>query len=439
MTAIRWMCAALCVGLFTLFAFSCGDTACTPDSCSGCCDESGLCQPGNEAAACGAGADACVSCGDEACETGGVCHWTVVVQGPTEYEPGEDPDGPASEDDAAIDRFCDGQVEVTCAYLVRCGYAQTQEDCEDRWARGAEGTTCGLNEKAAVKAGHAVFREDNAIACLERIRSEVACRPFADGLAISGGPCDELLDRTDDTLGCFGQSECGPAAYCTAELQTCPGSCVAKKAEGEAAPSDDACEAGLFLYQGVCTAPLTTQGATCQSLSGPSRRCADGMYCSANGCEPYLAEDEVCPDSTCVCAPGLTLEDNLCRPLKSAGDPCGTGATCKLDLLCLNGTCTATVDQGAACSSSGECDAGLRCAAGQCAPRLEEGADGCQEHLDCRPGLHCDPQATCVANLGEGEACQSGDACGPGLDCEDIQATTGHGTCQPSLCLADVQ
>jgi hypothetical protein len=439
MNALRVLCAGLCVGLFAFFATSCGDTAaCTPDTCDGCCDDSGTCQPGNVPQACGADGDACVSCGEEACETGGACHWDVIVEGPAEYEPGQDPDGP-HDGEEGIDRFCDGQLEALCGFMLRCGYVQTVEGCEERGARLREGDTCGLNEKAAVRAGRAVFREDHALACLEWLRGERACRPYQELPELTEGPCAELLDRTDDDPSCFGQTECAQDHYCAADARTCPGSCVAKKGEGERAPSDAACAEGLSLQMGICTAPLTTPGASCAGVAGPSLRCADGMFCATEGCAPYLTEGESCPGGACTCAPGLALQDDTCRPLANAGEACGTGATCKMDLLCLNGVCAQTGAQGASCGTSEECDAALYCASGQCTPRLGMGEAGCQQAPDCQPGLSCGPQATCVESPGDGEPCQSGDRCGPGLDCEDLQPTTGTGTCRPALCLAAME
>lgn len=437
MTVLRVLCAGLCVALFAFFATSCGDTApCTPDSCQGCCDDSGICQAGDAPQACGAGGNACVSCGDQACDPGGACHWNVIVEGPPQYEPGEDPDGPHDGDDA-IDRFCGGQLKALCGYMFRCGYVQSVEGCEERGARLRDPRACGLNEKAAVRTGRAVFREDHALACLEWIRGEKACRPYQEVPELTEGPCAALLDRTDDDPSCFGQTECAQDSYCASDTQTCPGQCVAKKGEGEAAPSDAACADGLYVQDGLCTAPVTTPGTSCAGVAGPSLRCADGMYCSTNGCAPYVTEGESCPNNGCTCAPGLAPKGELCLPLSAEGEPCDVETPCKMDLLCLNDVCTATAPEGASCGASEECDAALYCKGGECAPRLGKGEVGCQLASDCQAGLVCDGQtSTCVESLGAGEACRSGDPCAPGFECADVNPTTGSGTCQPSLCLA---
>lgn len=55
--------------LVAVMAPSCGPTTCTPTSCPlGCCDRSGLCQPGNSTFACGARGNTC-----EACSTSQSC------------------------------------------------------------------------------------------------------------------------------------------------------------------------------------------------------------------------------------------------------------------------------------------------------------------------------------------------------------------------------
>lgn len=55
-----------CIALFT----ACPPAArCSPDTCAGCCDAEGVCQPGDSAAACGQGGGTCQACGTgESCQ-----------------------------------------------------------------------------------------------------------------------------------------------------------------------------------------------------------------------------------------------------------------------------------------------------------------------------------------------------------------------------------
>jgi hypothetical protein len=70
-----------------LASLGCNPTvACTPQNCSGCCDEADVCRPGNAADACGLGGAACISCGDSVCNPNGTCFSQAdgAVVGPTD-------------------------------------------------------------------------------------------------------------------------------------------------------------------------------------------------------------------------------------------------------------------------------------------------------------------------------------------------------------------
>ena len=66
----------LALGALALSALAwvgCGHT-CAPDNCSGCCDASGVCQPGNQAADCGTLGNTCATCNvGQTCNAIGVC------------------------------------------------------------------------------------------------------------------------------------------------------------------------------------------------------------------------------------------------------------------------------------------------------------------------------------------------------------------------------
>lgn len=68
--------AAAVAGLVLGFVVNaCAPTEpCTPDNCTGCCDEADFCHPGNEVAACGKSGSACVSCAPSVCGPEGRCY-----------------------------------------------------------------------------------------------------------------------------------------------------------------------------------------------------------------------------------------------------------------------------------------------------------------------------------------------------------------------------
>jgi hypothetical protein len=49
-------------------------SACTPSTCSGCCDQNQICQPGTTAQACGAGGAVCGTCANPKTCNAAVCN-----------------------------------------------------------------------------------------------------------------------------------------------------------------------------------------------------------------------------------------------------------------------------------------------------------------------------------------------------------------------------
>ena len=72
MKTVRWLALGLAIGLLVSLVPSCGQAACGPKSCYGCCDPTGLCVTGTEVAACGINGGVCNGCGaSQACQQGG--------------------------------------------------------------------------------------------------------------------------------------------------------------------------------------------------------------------------------------------------------------------------------------------------------------------------------------------------------------------------------
>lgn len=72
MRIIRWLVLGMAIGLLVSVAPSCGQAACGPTTCFGCCDATGLCVTGAEVSACGVSGAVCNACGAaQACQQGG--------------------------------------------------------------------------------------------------------------------------------------------------------------------------------------------------------------------------------------------------------------------------------------------------------------------------------------------------------------------------------
>ncbi len=78
MTLLRPLALGLIAGLALGSISGCNVEPCTPQSCSGCCDDRGICQSGNEPAACGLAGSACINCGADVCNPNGTCFGTYL-------------------------------------------------------------------------------------------------------------------------------------------------------------------------------------------------------------------------------------------------------------------------------------------------------------------------------------------------------------------------
>jgi hypothetical protein len=164
--------------------------------------------------------------------------------------------------------------------------------------------------------------------------------------------------------------------------------------------------------------------------------CADmlvGKVADGGAC----ALDVECTSGTCE-LPSDCLEFGCCvgtcrasRSGGAAGDPCVKQRECKAGLVCgQNETCVAPASAGGACHVDRECAAGLACVGlvapspGTCAalPHLGE---PCPEQRCADENLRCDVGGTntCVALGVPGAACPDGDECAIYFTC-DAEAKT---------------
>ena len=67
----RWLAVGVAVGVVASLVPSCGQEACGPTTCFGCCDLAGLCQSGTDLEACGTAGGSCNSCSaNQVCQVG---------------------------------------------------------------------------------------------------------------------------------------------------------------------------------------------------------------------------------------------------------------------------------------------------------------------------------------------------------------------------------
>ena len=339
----------------------------------------------------------------------------------------------------APEEYCAAFEDAYCDHAVLCGASATRADCAPYAAELRAG--CELNFAnnigSRIDAGVVKLNYAAASGCMNELAS--AC----------GADLYGCLDEAFQGLRALGamcqvSDDCEPAAWCQIEGDACPGTCVARVAEGGACEKDglgSSCAAGLKCMSGTCAAGVA-HGESC-----PVGNCREGLVCDAETCKTVDELRDACPveDPTCFVS-GVS-----CR--SSTGQP----TTCR-------STFAVFVRRGAACDpghGAGTatpylrrlCQLGLRCDAtgGTCVDLLASGApcDPASEPPACAQGAFCDDSTeTCTPLPGEGAACEG--ACSGVLKCvndvctalaelgaactENLQCGSGactDGTCTP--------
>jgi hypothetical protein len=166
-------------------------------------------------------------------------------------------------------------------------------------------------------------------------------------------------------------------------------------------------------------APPAAAGEPCRP--GDQKSCRPELYCTSPMYSPA--------DGTESCA--------VCVQRPSAGQPCGSGYQCAMDLYCKpgdwnapdkGGTCRAPEPDGAECISGDQC-ASTFCrrpsgGLGTCDPGGKAGAT-CAVGSDCRYPLFCDPPTSrCEAARAQGAPCTLDIQCG-GRRCDTASGGCG--------------
>jgi hypothetical protein len=318
-------------------------------------------------------------CTTDACGASGTTHTPVA-------------DGAACGANGAL--TCTGGVCVGCATSSDCGPA-----------------SCAGNV--------AVFAQTcSAGSCASASPATQDCTPYL----CAGGACPTTCDTDADCTG---------GAYCTGTA----GSCVAKKALGQACTGDKACQSGHCVDAVCCSSACTGtclacsaakkgggESGTCGAIaagSDPDAECADqgasscGLDGTCNGsgaCRTYATGSS--------CSAGSCAGSTLTRPHTCTGGACAAPSPSTVD--CAPFACTASGCK-TSCAGSSDCTTGYHCKSSACLPVLATGA-ACTASSDCQGG-HCVDGVCCST------ACDT--ACSA-CSAAKKASGTGDGTCGPA-------
>ncbi|MBX5484064.1 MAG: choice-of-anchor D domain-containing protein [Myxococcaceae bacterium] len=126
-----------------------GKTPCVPETCDGCCTANGVCLPGSNVFACGAGAGLCRTCRPEEICAGGVCRVPGAYEEPPPDGGGPDACGPKSCEGCCANGECVAQAQQTDSYCGEggslCHACTGLTSCVDRRCEAHPGCHLTLN------------------------------------------------------------------------------------------------------------------------------------------------------------------------------------------------------------------------------------------------------------------------------------------------------
>jgi hypothetical protein len=311
----------------------------------------------------------------------------------------------------------------TCELLVECPspllvelavYAEGVDGCTELLERANLGAIEDLVAKVDSGAvdfdGAAYDRCWNRALATCSTGGDPSCLSAFEGKVAIGGACNTTID-------------CVAAAYCDNDSgNTCPGSCVARKAPGASCAGDAECDPGDGVPDCASSAAgqprvcfqresaVAEAGARCgSSIDGIYTTCRKGLWCNPDQPFPFgdqgICEEPLALGAQCdvfdVCAAGSLCKGNgqdtsrYCTAIRvshKAGEACdgSTSTVCSpVDrLTCVDGACVGADGnagaEGATCSDDlAGCSEGLTCIDGVCAtPRPQDTA--CEQDRDCQ-------------------------------------------------------
>lgn len=368
---MRFLPLVLSLAVSPLF-FGCDSAVrCGPLNCNGCCDASGVCQPGSAKAACGKAGLTCSAClTSQACAVGscaasGTGGGTASGGGSGGSSGGGGGamgsggggslGGGAGGGAPTYETWCDDSyLTALCDASVRCGAYSTTAAC--RSTMTAYGVCAST---AALRDGRVEFDRTTAASCVSQFSgscdeaSLLACASVLRGAGAAG-------------QACYASNECKTGLFCTSN--SCPGSCQPRTPIGQTNPSGAECAEGSFLSGTVCAA-LVPIGQSCARVSPETtdKTCVPGAYCaSGRMCAARPRAAERCPSFN-DCAGLLSCQRGVCKALGELNASCNYENICKLGTGCSAvgldvGVCIAPVGNGAACITAPfRCEAHLVC------------------------------------------------------------------------------
>ncbi|WP_373044041.1 hypothetical protein [Vulgatibacter sp.] len=246
----------------------------------------------------------------------------------------------------------------------------------------------------------------------------VAARACLAGMDGCGRParCGDVVAGAVEVGGACGiPGDCVEGATCTIG-ESCPGTCVALPAPGEACV-EGRCGEGAFCWDETCVA-FVPRGGSC--TPSEHRAGTPGSIPGEPGTAPaHCGPADRCVGGSCVANQRQRLptvaEGARCSETRCDGDDCATEtiAACADPLYCHPdaGTCTRPGGEGDACPAGTSyffaefaCEEGLRCVGESCTvpQQLGEPCEG--GTLVCALGLDCF-DGTCGTFRSVGEAC----------------------------------
>jgi hypothetical protein len=338
-----------------------------------------------------------------------------------------DPGGAGNDPGAAtdLDTFLAEEGRGFCARLFRCFESggddfmaerfalETPQRCEDLLAR-VNATSRDIRDlRAQIAAGNIHYVPEQGQECLSALAECNGTDSFG------GGACREAFDGKAKTgEACQRAADCAGDAYCDLE-GACPGTCQARKAEGETCVLSSECaytEGAVFCDHDSGPMPV------CHTLAA-SPKVGLGKPCTRNltGAASLL----LCSDDLwCATLPGGDANQD---PLGQCAKPiAGSGACADGDDVCTDGLCDET---------AGTCQAyTLRKQAGETCDKAS------RTFCDPLASLVCGPDGTCLfsGDGSEGKGCFTSDlqwGCDPGLYCKKplLASSDEPGTCEQLL------
>lgn len=221
---------------------------------------------------------------------------------------------------------------LSCAGNLACVVSQ---ECPGTCQR-ALGTNldCGFDRFC----DDANFCSLTALRCRQRVARDQSCEE-----ALSGNACED-------------------GSWCDL-AQLGGGRCTAAGGRGFACTTPYQCAAGLFCFQGRCSAGLEDDGCANEG------QCRDGRICAAGRCRTPIAQGAPCVPAEAACAEGAVCRgeeaEATCQAQSGPQGPCEAASDCYLG-RCQGGRCAAFAADGAECESAQDCMPGRTCDGAVC-------------------------------------------------------------------------